>query len=123
MYLFLHTKLKNKKWNDRIRRLPSLETMDKYSYSAILAGVPLLIVSLLLAAMSIIAEGQTPLFQDSKVLTTLFGLGVYVIYIVLKRSGRRSGTLMARWAISGYAFIILNFLLNSLSEFHGWGGR
>ncbi|QSF47930.1 cytochrome c biogenesis protein CcsA [Paenibacillus tianjinensis] len=123
MYLFLHTKLKNKKWDDRIRRLPSLETMDKYSYSAILAGVPLLIISLLLAATSIIAEGRTPLFQDSKVLTTLLGLGVYVIYIVLKRSGRRSGTIMARWAISGYAFIILNFLLNSLSEFHGWGGR
>lgn len=123
MYLFLHAKLKNKKWDDRIRRLPSLETMDKYSYSAILAGVPLLIVSLLLAATSIIAEGRTPLFQDSKVLTTLLGLGVYVIYIVLKRSGRRSGTIMARWAISGYAFIILNFLLNSLSEFHGWGGR
>ncbi|CAH1225275.1 hypothetical protein PAECIP111892_05592 [Paenibacillus auburnensis] len=123
MYLFLHTKLKNKKWDDRIRRLPSLETMDKYSYSAILAGVPLLIISLLLAATSIIAEGRTPLFQDTKVLTTLLGLGVYVIYIVLKRSGRRSGTIMARWAISGYAFIILNFLLNSLSEFHGWGGR
>ncbi|AIQ48983.1 ABC transporter permease [Paenibacillus sp. FSL R7-0273] len=123
MYLFLHTKLKSKKWDDRIRRLPSLETMDKYSYTAILAGVPLLIVSLVLAAMSIIAEGRTPLFQDSKVLTTMVGLGVYIAYILLKRSGRRSGTVMARWAISGYAFIILNFLLNSLSDFHGWSGR
>lgn len=123
MYLFLHTKLKNKKWDDRIRRLPSLETMDRYSYSAILAGVPLLIVSLVLAAMSIIAEDRIPLFQDSKVLTTLVGLGVYIAYIVLKRSGRRSGISMARWAISGYVFIILNFLLNSLSEFHGWGTR
>lgn len=123
MYLFLHTKLKNKKWDDRIRRLPSLETMDRYSYSAILAGVPLLIVSLVLAALSIIAEDRIPLFQDSKVLTTLVGLGVYIAYIVLKRSGRRSGISMARWAISGYVFIILNFLLNSLSEFHGWGTR
>lgn len=123
MYLFLHMKLKNKKWDDRIRRLPSLETMDKYSYTAILAGVPLLVVSLLLAGMSIIAEGRTPLFQDSKVLTTMVGLGVYITYIVLKRSGRKSGMVMARWAISGYAFIILNFLLNSLSDFHGWSGR
>ncbi|WP_342566512.1 cytochrome c biogenesis protein CcsA [Paenibacillus sp. FSL R7-0345] len=123
MYLFLHRKLKNKKWDDRIRRLPSLETMDKYSYTAILAGVPLMIVSLVLAAMSIVAEGRTPLFQDSKVLTTMVGLGVYITYILLKRSRRRSGTAMARWAISGYAFIILNFLLNSLSDFHGWSGR
>lgn len=123
MYLFLHTKLKNKKWDDRVRRLPSLETMDKYSYTAILAGVPLLLASLILAGLSIIAEGRTPLFQDPKVLTTLIGLGIYILYIVLKYSGRRSGTAMARWAIAGYGFIILNFLLNSWSEFHGWGGE
>ncbi|MFD1904570.1 hypothetical protein ACFTAO_36900 [Paenibacillus rhizoplanae] len=42
---------------------------------------------------------------------------------MLKFSGRRSGTVMARWAIAGYAFTILNFLLNSWSEFHGWGGE
>lgn len=30
---------------------------------------------------------------------------------------------MARWAILGYAFTILNFLLNSLSGFHGWSGE
>lgn len=123
MYLFLHSKLKSKKWDDRVRRLPSLETMDKYSYTSILAGVPLLSVSLVLAGMSIIAEGRTPLFQDPKVLTTLVGLGIYITYILMKRSGRRSGTVMARWAISGYGFIILNFLLNSWSDFHGWGGK
>lgn len=123
MYLFLHSRLKSKKWDDRVRRLPSLETMDKYSYSSILAGVPLLIISLALAGISIIAEERTPLFQDPKVLTTFAGLGVYIAYLLLKRSGKRSGTVMARWAISGYAFIILNFLLNSWSEFHGWGGE
>lgn len=124
MYLFLHSKLKSKKWDDRVRRLPSLETMDKYSYTSILAGVPLLGVSLVLAGISIIAEERMPLlFQDPKVLTTFIGLGIYIAYIFLKRSGRRSGTAMARWAISGYAFIILNFLLNSWSEFHGWGGE
>ncbi|MNN98850.1 hypothetical protein D3C81_2183510 [compost metagenome] len=73
--------------------------------------------------MSIIAEGRTPLFQDPKVLTTLVGLAIYITYILLKRSGRRSGTVMARWAISGYGFIILNFLLNSWSDFHSWGGK
>lgn len=121
MYLFLHTRLKSKKWDDRVRRLPSLETMDKYSYTSILAGAPLLTASLILAGVSIIAEGRTPLFQDLKVLTTLVGLGIYISYIILKLSGRRSGTVMARWAIMGYIFIILNFLLNSWSEFHGWG--
>jgi HemX protein len=123
MYLFLHTRLKNKKWNDRIRRLPSLEVLDKYAYYCVLAGTPLLVFSLVMAGLSIVAEQRLPLFQDLKVLTTLVGLGIYITYLILKRSGQRSGVVMARWAISGYGFIILNFLLNSWSNFHRWGGE
>ncbi|MFF2910880.1 cytochrome c biogenesis protein CcsA [Paenibacillus sp. NPDC057934] len=123
MYLFLHTRLKNKKWSDRIRRLPSLEVLDKYTYYSVLAGTPLLVFSLIMAGLSIVVEGRLLLFQDLKVLTTLIGLGIYIAYLILKRSGQNSGVLMARWAISGYGFIILNFLLNSLSNFHRWGGE
>ncbi|MFC3748208.1 cytochrome c biogenesis protein CcsA [Paenibacillus sp. GCM10012306] len=123
MYLFLHTRLKNKKWSDRIRRLPSLEMLDKYTYYSVLAGTPLLVFSLVMAGLSIVVEGRLMLFQDLKVLTTLIGLGIYIAYLILKRSGQNSGVLMARWAISGYGFIILNFLLNSWSNFHSWGGE
>lgn len=123
MYLFLHSRLKNKKWSDRIRRLPSLEVLDKYSYYSIWVGTPLLIFSLIMACISIVVEDRLPLLQDPKVLTTLVGLGIYITYLILKRSGQRSGVVMARWAVTGYAFIILNFLLNSWSNFHGWGGE
>ncbi|MFF2018625.1 MULTISPECIES: cytochrome c biogenesis protein CcsA [Bacillales] len=123
MYLFLHSRLKNKKWSDRIRRLPSLEVLDKYTYYSVLAGTPLLVFSLVMAGLSIVVEGRLMLFQDLKVLTTLIGLGIYIAYLILKRSGQNSGVLMARWAISGYGFIILNFLLNSWSNFHRWGGE
>ncbi|WP_025692857.1 cytochrome c biogenesis protein CcsA [Paenibacillus zanthoxyli] len=122
MYLFLHTRLKRKKWNDRVRRLPSLEVLDKYAHTSVLAGTPLLAVSLIVAGISIVSEGRLPLFQDLKVLSTLIGLGIYISYLIFKRFGRRSGIVMARWAVSGYGFIILNFLLNSWSDFHRWGG-
>lgn len=123
MYLFLHTRLKGKQFSDRIRRLPSLEILDKYSFYAILAGSPLLTVSLLMAGLSIAVEGRFTLFQDVKVLITLFALGIYISYLILKRSGRKSGVTMARWAIAGYGFLILNLLLNSWSNFHSWGGE
>lgn len=123
LYLFLHTRLKSKQWSDRIRRLPNLETTDKYSYTAILVGTPLLAISLVMASLSIVSEGRTLLLKDLKVLTTLIGLGIYIFYIIFKKSGRKSGVSMARWAILGYAFTILNFLLNSLSGFHGWSGE
>ena len=123
MYLFLHNRLKGKQWNDRIRRLPSLETLDKYSYISILVGTPLLMASLIVAGISIVIESRLPLLQDLKVLSTLIGLGIYIYYLILKKSNRRSGVLMARIAATGYAFIILNFLLNSWSDLHRWSGE
>ncbi|MCL6605972.1 MAG: cytochrome c biogenesis protein [Paenibacillus sp.] len=123
LYLFLHDKLKAKQWSDRIRRLPSLETLDKYSYTSILVGTPLLMGSLIVAGISIVIESRLPLLQDLKVLSTLIGLGIYICYLILKRSNRRSGVVMARFAVTGYGFIILNFLLNSWSELHRWSGE
>lgn len=123
LYLFLHGRLKNKRWNDRIRRLPSLDTLDRYGRSAVSVGTPLLAASLLVAAASLIAEGRLELFWDVKVLTTLISLGIYITYKILGRSGRRSGQIMARWAVTGYGFLILNFLLNSWSDFHRWTGE
>lgn len=122
MYLFLHSRLRSKQWSDRLRRLPSLDTLDKYSYISVLVGAPLLLISLVVAGFSIVIEDRMPLFQDVKVLSTLTGLGVYIGYLILKRSGRKSGAVMARLAVAGYGFIILNFLLNSWSEFHRWTG-
>lgn len=40
MYLFLHRRLKGKKWSDTVRRLPSLELMDKYTYLLASIGTP-----------------------------------------------------------------------------------
>ena len=123
LYLFLHNRLKGKQWNDRVRRFPSLETLNRYSYLSILVGTPLLVGSLVVAGISIVIEGRLPLLQDLKVLSTLIGLGIYICYLILKISNRRSGVLMARLAVTGYGFIILNFLLNSWSELHRWSGE
>lgn len=122
MYLFLHKKLKNKKWNDTMRRLPSLEMMDKLSYYGMLIGTPLLAISLIVAVLSIIAEGRLELLLDSKVLATFIGLGVFIYYFVKRRSKQNSGVTMSKWALIGYAVIVLNLLLNSWSNFHWWTG-
>ncbi|AJS57495.1 cytochrome c biogenesis protein CcsA [Paenibacillus sp. IHBB 10380] len=118
MYLFLHRKLKYKKWNDTVRRLPSLEMMDKYSYYGMLAGTPILSVSLLVAVVSIIAEGRFILFLDLKVLSTFVGLSIFIYYFIKRSSKQNSGTTMAKWALIGYAFIMFNFLFNLGSNFH-----
>ena len=122
MYLFLHKKLKDKKWNDTVRRLPSLEMMDKYSYYGMVTGLPLLSVSLIVAVLSIVAEGRLELLLDSKVVTTFVGLSIFILYFVKRRTKKNSGVVISRWALIGYAVIIINLLLNSWSKFHWWTG-
>lgn len=122
MYMFLHRKLKHKKWNDIVRRLPSLEILDKYSYIALLMGTPVLILSLIVAVLSIATEGRWTLLADLKVLSTTVALGVYIYYFVRRRIQKQSGYDTAIWAIVGFVFIVVNFLLNAWSGFHSWSG-
>ncbi|WP_036652169.1 cytochrome C assembly family protein [Paenibacillus pini] len=123
MYLFLHHRLKGKKWTDTVRRLPSLEWMDKYSYILVFIGTPLLTVSFIVATLSVISEGRMDLLLDLKVLSTLVGLGIYYFYLIQKRLQQRSGTVMAKWILIGYVFIIIIFMLNAWSDFHRWTGE
>lgn len=113
IYMFLHRKLKHKQWNDTMRRLPSLEKLDIYSYKALMAGTIILVASLILAAMSVAMAGRWTLFLDIKVLSTLTALAMYIVYFVKRRLWRRSGREAAIWALIGYGFIILNFFLNA----------
>ncbi|BFH61086.1 MULTISPECIES: cytochrome c biogenesis protein CcsA [Paenibacillus] len=123
MYLFLHRKLKGKKWTNTMRRLPSLEMLDKYAYSLALIGTPLLTVSFIVAALSVVAEGRLNLLLDMKVLATFAGLCFYYFYLYKKRLHQHTGTLMAKWILVGYVFIIIIFALNAWSDFHRWNGE
>lgn len=122
MYLFLHHRLKEKKWNDTVRRLPSLEMMDRTIYLYTAAGVPLLGVSLLVAVVSIIAEGRLMLLLDLKVISTGIGFCIFLYYFAARHYKRHSATFMAWWVLLGYVFTIANIWLNSVSDFHSWTG-
>jgi HemX protein len=123
LYLFLHHRLKVKKWGDMMRRLPSLETLDSYIPAAILWGVSLLAVSLVIAGAIIAMEGNWRSFFDFKVVLTFACFVVYLLYFMLRRYQRVTGVSMAKWVLVGYAVLIMNFLGNSWSAFHGWDWR
>ncbi|WP_244862603.1 cytochrome c biogenesis protein CcsA [Paenibacillus sp. J22TS3] len=123
MYLFLHRKLKRKKWNDTVRRLPSLEALEKYINISMRWGTSLLAVSLIVGVSAIVAEKRWELLADMKVAFTFVALVIYTVYFAGRRMQRYSGKVMANWAIIGYVVTIANFLLNSWSAFHQWTGR
>ncbi|MCP1186268.1 cytochrome c biogenesis protein CcsA [Paenibacillus sp. 1781tsa1] len=123
LYLFLHHKLKKKKWNDTMRRLPSLEVIGKYMDGATLIGTPLLGVSVMLAVLSIVAERRWILLLDLKVIATGLAIAIYVGYFVFKRRKQFSTMIMARWTLIGYGLVIVSFLSNAYSAFHRWTGE
>jgi HemX protein len=120
MYLYLHRKLKDKKWTDSVRRLPSLEKMDRYANLSLMIGTPLLILSLAVAISSVYVEGKLELMFDVKVILTLAATVCYVYYFIKRISHRHTGYIMARWALLSYALLLINFGVNSFSTFHHW---
>lgn len=123
LYLFLHGRLKKKRWNARLRRLPSLETLDRYSRMSVKAGVPLLALSLVLGGVSLAAGGLHLHLLDIKSLASVIALGLYIFYLLPWKGGRPGGAAMSRRALVAYGFLILNLLLNEWSKFHTWGGE
>ncbi|MNK27182.1 Cytochrome C assembly protein [compost metagenome] len=123
MYLFLHRKLKRKTWNDTVRRLPSLETLENYINISMRWGTSLLAVSLIVGVSTVAAENRWDLMADKKMFFTFIALVVYTLYFAGRKMKKYSGRVMAKWAIVGYVVTIANYLLNSWSAFHHWTGK
>ncbi|MDB4867435.1 MAG: cytochrome assembly protein [Cohnella sp.] len=120
MYLFLHTRLKKKRWTPMMSRMPSLEVIDLYAFRAGLIGVPLLFLSLSTGAAALMQDGRSAFLLDEKVLLS-FGAGVlYIVYLFRRMASGDDGTRLARWNLFGYALLIAGFFANSGSAFHRW---
>ncbi|MFD1957649.1 cytochrome c biogenesis protein CcsA [Paenibacillus thailandensis] len=118
MYLFLHKQLKGKKWSDRMRRLPSLETIGRYSDRAVIIGVPLLALSLSVAVTSILVENRYALLLDWKVIFTFVAFIFYIVFVVQRSLGKWPALKLSQLQIVSFLFMVVGFFLNGLSSFH-----
>lgn len=122
MYVYLHYKLKAKQWSDAVRRLPSLERMERISYLATVIGIPMLLLSLAVAVGAILLGHRTELLLDFKIWFTLAALLLYGSYFVQRSRCLSTGFYLSLLNLGCYAVMMLNFGLNSLSTFHRWIG-
>jgi HemX protein len=119
MYLFLHRQLKEKHWSPAMKRMPSLEKIEKYAFYSILSGFPLLLLSLVLGVIWIALRGENSLLVDPKVIHSTFVLLIYLAYLYLRKFSQFSASQLAWWNLGSFAFMIINFLvINLLSGFH-----
>jgi HemX protein len=121
-YLFLQRRLKQKRWTDALRRLPSLETLERNMGNAALVGWPVLFLSLSLGAAWSLLETNVPaLFLDIKVYATILVLLLYGYQFVLRYRYRSPGRHLAWWNIGSFIFLLGNFgITNYFSRLHPW---
>lgn len=118
MYLFLHNRLKGKRWTKSVRRLPSLEMMERYMDRAVIVGVPLLALSIAIAAVSLIVEDRAGLLLDWKVLTSVATLALFIAFVYRRAAQRWPGPRMAWLYLASFIMLLMNLLSNYVSRFH-----
>ncbi|MCD9022730.1 cytochrome c biogenesis protein CcsA [Cohnella silvisoli] len=118
MYLFLHRRLKAKKWTHMMTKMPSLEWIDQYAYRAGLIGIPLLLLSLSTGTAALLLEGSPARLLDEKVLLSFAAGVIYILYLVRGFKSRDDGAKLAIWNLLGYALLVADFFASSLSSFH-----
>jgi HemX protein len=120
MYLFLHGRLKGKKWTAAVKRLPSLEKMDQYAYVSVVIGAPLFLLGLSLGLVWISLGGNYSLFLDPKVIASWIVLLLYVFYLFQRLAQGAPGNKLAVWNLFAFCLVVLNYLLTNFSAFHQW---
>ncbi|MFC5529298.1 cytochrome c biogenesis protein CcsA [Cohnella yongneupensis] len=118
MYLFLHRRLKTKKWTPLMSRMPGLELIDRYAYRSGLIGVPLLLLSLSTGTAALMLTKSLSDLLDLKVVLAYLAGAVYVVSLVRSKIARDDGAELARWNLIGYALLIADFFASALSSFH-----
>ena len=121
LYLILYRILKQKKVSPIWSRLPSLQQTSSWMRNSALVGVPLLFISLILGLeWALMSLDKLSVF-DIKIVGSFIIIVVYLIIILLHRSGKLIGTSYAWVQIYAYLLTIVNlFLGNKLSNFHLW---
>lgn len=120
MYVFMHRQLKYKRWTSFTKRFPSLGSIELYMHRGALIGTPMLVLSLTVAVTSILVEKRFGLLLDPKVIGSFIALGLFSWTLVKRRWFDGTALMMAKGLLIGYALLLLNLWINSLSSFHGW---
>jgi HemX protein len=118
MYLFLHHRLKSKRWSKFVRRYPSLDTIERFSDRSVMIRVPLLAMSLAIAVTSLLVEGRSLLLLDWKVLSSLAALVMFVVYVYQRALNKRTGEQLAKLYLIAFLVLLLNLASSALSSFH-----
>jgi cytochrome c-type biogenesis protein CcsB len=111
LYLIQERRLKAHRGGGVLRRLPSLETLDRVSHTCLVWGLVLLTLGVMSGIVwAHVAWSDRPWMRDPKIAATLL---VWILYVVLLQ-GRMTAGWRGRWAaqltIAGFAVIVFSLV-------------
>lgn len=111
-YLLQERRLKRKA-PDLPARLPSLETLDRINFHALLFGFPLLTVGLTLGVTAAVTTGMLGRgwWSDSKVMLSLTVWGFFAVVVVGRVARLRSGRSVAWLTVVGFTLVVVTLLV------------
>ncbi|MCF6092667.1 cytochrome c biogenesis protein [Microaerobacter geothermalis] len=121
MYLIQNKMLKKKQWTPLLRRLPSLDQLELFSFRLNVIGIPILLLSLILGIIWATVKVPGPFWYDPKVLMSLIVLFAFGFSLYQRITSRWMGKKLALWNIVAFTTVLLNYLVSGLySSFHLW---
>ncbi|PTM58240.1 cytochrome C assembly family protein [Desmospora activa] len=121
LYLVGNRLLKQKRWNQTLRRLPSLGRLQLFSHRSNMAGVPLLMMALILGMVWARETMEMSHLLDLKVAGSLLVLGAYSTSLYQRLRKCWSGSRLAWWNTFAFLTIVVNYLLSNTGlSFHRW---
>jgi HemX protein len=121
MYVIQNKLLKEKRWNQFLRKLPSLGHLDLYAYRLTMIGVPLLLLAIILGVIWANLVMIDQIWFDPKVLMSFLVLASYIIYLYRRITHDLQGKKLALLNMMAFVTILLNYFISgSISSFHQW---
>jgi HemX protein len=121
LYLISHYFLKRKKWNLLVRRLPSLDQLERFSIWLIAIGLLLLFISMILGAIWAYKTFGELHWTDIKVISSITVFLIYMILFAMAWKRWIATTKVAWCLLLALALIVINYFLSEVHiSFHHW---
>lgn len=122
LFLMLYKQIKFGNFGLIFNRMPSLETLEKLSFNALLIGFTLLTVAIVIGAIWLPSAFPDFSYTDPKLISTGIVWIIYGAGIITKLSAQWYGKKVIYFSLVGFAFMIASMSLTNIfsSSFHSF---
>jgi HemX protein len=121
LYLLENRLLKQKRWNQLLKRLPSLDRLEIVSAWLTAAGMLFLLAAVVLGILYAYQTVGTGFWRDPKPWSSLVVLAAYGVVPAGRRLRRWPPRFLAWWNLLALLFLIVNYVITRSSfSFHHW---